>query len=228
MKQLQLFALFAFSGIVMLTISFCVCIGNNSQLALSGFDVKAWKKKKFTPRSSLSLAKEFDSPADEFQNSSTSHTLLGLVFAIIIGMLVHSVMIKPTPTNSVLKPGSYLSKCGLPGFIPFKSGMASVAKNIFDKELFSCQDEFLRVNRDGTATLYDEDRQVVMVLRGGLCETSDCVKGLVMKGSDKSLVLGGKPVRQALVRKSHKTKKLLWPFEEEPKLKYKVASANAF
>ena len=199
---------------------------------MSGFDVKAWKKKKFLSESSVSLAKEFDTPSDhgEFQNSSTSHTLLGLVFAIIIGMLIHSVMVKPTPTNSVLKPGSYHSKCGLSGFIPMKKAISSAAKDLFDAQLFSCQDAFLKVNRDGTATLYDEDGQTVMVLKGGVCETSDCVSGLVMKGTDMSLELGGKPVRQALVRKSHKNHKLApWPFEAEPnKLKYKVASANAF
>ena len=165
-----------------------------------------------------------------FQNSSTSHGLLGLVYVMVISMVLHSIMVTPTQTDFVMKPGSYSSKCGLYGFVPMKKAIQETAKTLFDTELFSCQDEFLRINSDGTATLYDSERKAVMILKGGVCGSKEsCVNGLVMKGSDRSLEMGGKPVRQVLVRRSNKNKKLSWPFEEAPtKLKYKTGSKNDF
>lgn len=153
---------------------------------------------------------------------------------------MQSIMVKPASPDLILKPGSYRSKCGLFGYIPMKS----TARNIFKTfpfyesvapEFLACQDKFLRVNYDGTATLYGSDKQAIMILTGDVCDSQqtsalNCVNGLVMNGSDKTLKMGGKVVKQVVVRKSYSDKKLApWPFEEEPaKLKYKVGSANAF
>ncbi len=200
---------------------------------MSGFDVKAWKKKKFSSRSSLTTAapeveKKVDEPVPVEEapapSSATSLSLLGIVFAFIVSMLLHSVMIRPTPINSVLKPGSYSSKCGLAGFVPFKSEIQKAAKDYLEMDLFSCEDEFFKVNSDGTATLYDSGNETVMTINGAVCSDDDdsCVNGLMMK-SDKTLMMGGKPVKQILVKNTHKNKQLSWPFEEDPaKLRYKV------
>lgn len=213
-----------------------------NMLELSGFDVSCWKSKKFSSKSAPTLSKEnrikeSDAPV---KNSLTSYLLLGFVFAMIIGNLLQSTMVQPVSTDLILKPGSYKSKCGLSGFIPMKSTARNIFKNIpyyesVEPEFLSCQDKFLRVNYDGTATLYDSDKQAVMILTGEVCDNQktsalNCVNGLVMKGSDKTLNMGGKSIKQVLVRKSYSDKKLSpWPFEEEPaKLKYKVGSANAF
>jgi len=193
-------------------------------LELSGFDVSPWKKKKFVmkPSKSLDKAKSKSNKSDApVKNSSTSYMLLGLVFAFIIGQLLQSVMVKPTPPGFVLKPGSYVSKCGLFGYIPIKSS-----------EFSSCRDQFLSVGNDGTATVYDENKQAILILTGDVCSSdkTDCVNGLVMKAGDNTLEMGGKTIKQALVRKSHKDLALSpWPFEEKPtKLKYKIGSAMSF
>jgi len=121
-------------------------------------------------------------------------------------------------------------------------------------DFLSCQDEFLYVSRDGTTvTLYDSNHDVTMILTGGdLCSNSNsnnngnqndnenenndngngkkpCVDGLVMNDDDKTLEMGGKTIKQVLVQKSHRSKKLSpWPFEEEPaKLRYKIGSTKA-
>lgn len=205
----------------------------SSMLALSGFDVKAWKKKKFSSRSSVSATapedeKKVDEPVPVEEapapSSATSLSLLGLVFAFIVSMLLHSVMIRPTPINAVLKPGSYSSKCGLAGFVPFKSEIQKAAKDYLEMDLFSCEDEYFKVNSDGTATLYDSGNETIMTINGAVCSDDDdsCVNGLMMK-SDKTLEMGGKPVKQILVKNTHKNKQLSWPFEEDPaKLRYKV------
>jgi hypothetical protein len=159
---------------------------------------------------------------------------------MIIGNLVQSIMMKPVSTDFILKPGSYKSKCGLSGFIPMKSTARNIFQNIpyyerVEPEFLSCQDQFLRVHYDGTATLYDSEKQAVMILKGDVCDpqnasTSNCVHGLVMKGSDKTLKMGDTSMKQVLVRKSYSHKQLSpWPFVEEPaRLKYKDGPANAF
>ena len=198
---------------------------------MSGFDVKPWKKKKFSSRSSVSIAPEVEgTEADETTTAETpapsfptSLTLLGLVFMFIVGMLMHSVMIKPTPVNAILRPGRYSSKCGLAGFVPMKSTIQGAA-DALGLELFTCEDQYFSVNFDGTATLSDSSGEAIMTIEGAVCSDDDntCVNGLMMK-SDKTLVMGGKPVKQVLVKNTHKSKKLSWPFEEDPvRLRYKT------
>ena len=208
------------------------------QLELSGFDVSAWKNKQLAFNPGLPAAKETATEDDDDENrdgpvlnSLASYARLGLVVAVIIAQLLHSVLVKEVVTDLLLKPGSYTSRCGLAGYLPGKASLPDA--------LFSCEDEFLRVNTDGTAEVLDSELKPIMLLKGGVCGTGDnnanddddCVDGLVMKGSDGTLVLGGKPVKQVLIRnKSDRDRKLSpWPFAAEPaKLKYKVAPKTVF
>lgn len=212
-----------------------------NMLQLSGFDISSWESKKFSPKSSVSLSKTKDETSqNDDRNSTISFLLLGFVFAMIIGNLVQSVMVKPVSSDFVLKPGSYKSKCGLSGYIPMKK----TARNIFKSIPFSdvvapgflvCEDEFFAVNHDGTAVLYDSEHEPIIIFSGDICGSSkssslDCVNGLVMKSNEKTLELNGKAIKQALVRKSHRDKQVSpWPFEEQPaKLKYKIGSQKDF
>lgn len=105
-----------------------------------------------------------------------------------------------------------------------KATIQEAAKEFLDMELFACEDEFLKVNSDGTATLYDSE-EAIMIIKGAVCSADDetCANGLVMK-SDKTLEMGGQPVKQVLVKSTHKNKQLSWPFAEDAiKLRYKVA-----
>ena len=199
---------------------------------MSGFDVSSWKRKKFSSRSSQ---EDSSSGADSapIQNSSLSYTMLGFVFALIIGNLAQSIMVQPISPDFVVKPGSYQSKCGLYGLIPFKPTARKLFQALpldenLEPQILSCQDEFLHVAKDGTATIYNAEKQAVLVLEGAVCtpRVPGCVNGLVMKGDNKSLEIGGKPVKQATVLKSYKTQQLSpWPFEEEPtRLRYKTVS----
>ena len=251
---------------------------------MSGFDVSGWKSKRFPSRgASPPINKDKTNPKPlnseyakkhglavvgggnnnnkgdnaSVKNSSTSFALLGLVFAWIVASLVQSVMIQPILPNTVLKPGTYKSKCGLSGYLPIVSTeLKETTKNTFEAllsaapDFLSCENEFLYVNYDGTVALYDSNRQVTMLLTGDLCSSnnnngndngnddddddgdkssSSCVDGLVMNGNDKTLEMGGKTIKQVLVRKSNRNKNLSpWPFEEEPaKLRYKIGSTKA-
>uniref|UniRef100_A0A6V0AX89 Uncharacterized protein n=1 Tax=Pseudo-nitzschia australis TaxID=44445 RepID=A0A6V0AX89_9STRA len=193
-------------------------------------------------------------------SSSSSRSKLFVVFGLMLlfaltsiaAMILQSIVVKPVSPGALLKPGTYKTKCGVFGYVSLvlNPGWKETAKNFLAvaPEFLSCQDEFLRVNYDGTITLYDSNRQVSMILRGNRCSSKNddddngvgrererdepsspaCVDGLVMTSNDKTLRMGGKPIKQVIVRKSHRDKKLSpWPLEEEPaKLRYKVGKLN--
>ena len=156
---------------------------------MSGFDVSGWKSKKYPKRASKAASKknrskaanttkftaknESDGDVQVHRNSKISLAFLGLVFALVIGTLLQSVMVKPISTDFVLKPGDYKSKCGIFGYVPLHT--KDVARDVIDRfpfslnalsEILSCENEFLRVNHDGTATFHDSENQVTMVLKG--------------------------------------------------------------
>mmetsp|Transcript_27382 Transcript_27382/g.64150 ORF Transcript_27382/g.64150 Transcript_27382/m.64150 type:complete len:469 (-) Transcript_27382:304-1710(-) len=180
-------------------------------------------------------------PTAPTQNSTRSYLLLGLVFSLLVGTLVQSIAVKPVPAGSYLKPGTYKSSCGLFGYVSlFAPGWKETARSLLGvagmapPDVLTCEDEFLRVNYDGTVALYDSNRQPFLILKGEVCDDkdsgNDCRNGLFMDATDKMLFMGGKPLKQAVVRKSNQKKKLSpWPFEEEPvKLKYKIGTKKMF
>jgi len=211
---------------------------------------RPWLNTRREPENAGTFQKE-SAPVNS-SNFPTLFVMLGLLCTLIIAKLLQSVMVKPILPGVLLKPGTYKTKCGVFGYVSLvlNPGWKETAKNFLAvaPEFLSCQDEFLRVNYDGTITLYDSNRQVSMILRGNRCSSKNddddngvgrererdepsspaCVDGLVMTSNDKTLRMGGKPIKQVIVRKSHRDKKLSpWPLEEEPaKLRYKVGKLN--
>mmetsp|Transcript_4749 Transcript_4749/g.10443 ORF Transcript_4749/g.10443 Transcript_4749/m.10443 type:complete len:528 (+) Transcript_4749:141-1724(+) len=205
---------------------------------------RPWLNTRREPENAGTFQKE-SAPVNS-SNFPTLFVMLGLLCTLIIAKLLQSVMVKPILPGVLLKPGTYKTKCGMFGYVSlFAPGWKQTAKIFLDSidknvapEFLSCQDEFLRVNYDGTVTLYDSNRQVSMILRGDLCtnnrskndekSSSACIDGLMMTRNDKTLRMGGKPIKQVAARKSHRNKKLFpWPLEEEPaKLRYKVGKLN--
>lgn len=192
------------------------------------------------------------------QNSVCATTMLAIVVIVICLQLVDKIWTRPIPSDVVLPVGTYKSRCGLVGLIP-RSVRDSVIEGIESTlaldapDFLSCDNEFLKVaygyteSKRGnekivTATLYNDDGVVDMILTGHMCEGSSgaaeegtpskCVDGLVLRSSTMSFEMAGRPLKTATIYhgkssslKSAVDKQSLspWPFVERPsKQKFKI------
>lgn len=123
-----------------------------------------------------------------------------VVFAVLL-QVFHIYISAPIKPGHTVSPGIWLSKCGVLAVLP------------------SCENEYFFLDKDGRATVYDDERMIAWEMQGAVCpeEAEDCKPGMVVQ-EDGSILIGGKKVNGAVL-KSKKASLSPWPFEEQPKLK---------
>lgn len=189
---------------------------------------------------------------EKVYNSTAAKTLLWLAVFVVCFSLVHKLLMRPIGINEVLPPGTFKAKCGLLGYVippVVRTGIKDVLwdpimgssaddDGLTPSFLQPCQPEYLLVSSDGSrVTITDANGDVTFLMDGHVCppttanqssSSSSCVDGLVMT-DQKTLMMGGKPVRFATVlyTKDRKKESLLspWPFVEEP-IKLKIKSTK--
>jgi len=204
-------------------------------LTAGKFDISGWKKKdekegktksralpgqtsRSAPPPPASAPSDASSPdvEKESKNKSFFPTIATLALLAIIVQTAHNFLSLPIETSVVLKPGTWKSKCGIFGLLP---------PPVLDLLSFNqCTNSFLEVHNDGTVSIQNPDKELDILLKGGVCAANDeeCVDGLVLNENGK-IYIGGTQVKIAYMY--GETKSLSpWPFEENPKLKLKNSS----
>jgi hypothetical protein len=144
-------------------------------------------------------------------------TIAMLALIAIILKATNMILSAPIQVGTPLKPGTWKSKCGLLGLLP----QLPLEQYEF---LPQCTNAFLEVHDDGTVSIKDAEKELDVLMKGGVCKDDDdsCLQGLVLQ-EDGKVMIGGTQVKTAFLY--GETKKLSpWPFEEEPNLKLKNSS----
>ena len=179
------------------------------KLSAAGFDVSTWKSVE------ASTARGLSEPEIDLSNKSNGlgpFFIVGMIALVAIGVQAfHKYLEAPIVGGSHLLPGSLRSQCGVVGYLPK-----------FD--FVECESSFLKVNNDGTVSLYDEDHELAALLAGDVCKEEGCVDGLEFKPNGM-VYIGGKRVRTAQVYKD-KFSLSPWPFADAPKLGTKRVKLN--
>lgn len=186
-----------------------------------------WKKKKEESgnKSRGAVEEPNSAPVKAASSVSGNKTNEKSIFPTIALMVLVAIILQagnmflsaPIKAGTTLKPGTWKSKCGLLGLLP----PLPLEKYEF---LPQCTNSFLEVHSDGTVSIKDAEKELDVLMTGGVCKEDDeeCSDGLVVDDDGKVLI-GGTQVKTAYVY--GETKSLNpWPFEEEPKLKLKSSS----
>ncbi|KAL3938287.1 MAG: hypothetical protein SGBAC_006769 [Bacillariaceae sp.] len=192
-------------------------------LSAGEFDISGWKKKDSKGKSrAISEEKSKPSPstptkAEKSGEKSIFPTIIMLALIAVLLQAANSFLSSPIRVGKTLKPGTWKSKCGLLGLVP---------SSPLDKFLPECTNSFLEVHGDGSVSIRDADKELDVLMTGGVCgeEDEDCVDGLVLEEEGKVLI-GGMQVKSGFVY-GDSTELSPWPFEEEPKLKLKPSSRS--
>lgn len=168
--------------------------------------------KEVNSREMPSSSSSIESTKEVKNNGFSAFSLIAvLAIVAIILQATHNFVASPIQVGVPLPPGAQRSKCGLLGYLP------PVVPT-------GCTNSHLEVNTDGSVSIFDEDRELNMLLVGGVCKKEECIDGLLME-SDGGVFVGGKRVKSILVYLSDATL-TPWPFEESPKLKVKQYKLN--
>jgi len=132
-----------------------------------------------------------------------------LVMLAIVTQAVNQFTMSPIQVGVILAPGAKRSKCGLLGYLP---------KPVRDALPLTCTHSYLEVNVDGTVSVFDNDRTLVMHMEGEVCSTEDCMNGVTMLHNG-SVLIGNKRVKK--LSTYGKVDLTPFPFEMTPKLKIK-------
>lgn len=187
-----------------------------------------WKKKK-EETSSMPRGGAVEEPSSTPVKAATSPsvekpkeksifpTIVMLTCIVIILQAANKFLSAPIQVGTPLKPGTWKSKCGLLGLLP------PLPLEQYDF-LPQCTNAFLEVHDDGTVSIKDAEKELDVLMKGGVCKEDDdsCLQGLVLQ-QDGKVMIGGKQVKTAYL--FGETKALSpWPFEEKPNLKLKNSS----
>lgn len=183
-----------------LTRLFCHLVCQLFQLHASGIDVLPIP---MAPTEDREVAVKNDE-ANSASSSSKSTIEWFLIVVVVIAVLLQAAqthITSPLKPGQVLKPGMWMSKCGLLSAFP----------------IGICENSGLEMNQEGVLTLYGHDGSVQWRLVGGICKPdTNCVPGLMVK-DDGNLIIGDKHITSVTIKGDAPLTP--WPFEKEPKLR---------
>jgi len=154
-----------------------------------------------TPQNANNEAKPLSPPSI----SSSSRGLYSAIFVILVALaiqVVHMSVTAPLGPGQSLSLNAFMSKCGYKAFLP---GL--------------CEKSSVIMSNDNTLTLYGSDGEAVWKIQGDCEDEADVCEGGLRFNEDKTLTIGGKPVKQATVFGENDAMFAPFPFSESPKVR---------
>lgn len=177
-----------------------------NMLNASGVDTSAWRNYKEDANRARNLPTEATKGGRGRKNASSKRgPLRALLYVVVLALLgvslkyAHDIISKPIQMGDKIQPGSWKSKCGLLGFLPF------------------CENAFMQVDVDGTVKVFDSKQELMVQIQGFRGDTSEEDKSMVL-GDDRILQIGGRPAHYASSY-ADQVELSPWPFAEAPRIK---------